>query len=39
MSKNCEKAVFKIKGRPTLFVPLKEVNIKSSRDDEFYDVY
>ena len=23
VSKNCDKAVFKVKGRPTLFVPLK----------------
>lgn len=27
LSKKCDKAVFKIKGRPTLFVPLKEVDI------------
>ena len=30
MSKNCEKAVFKIKGRPTLFIPLKEVNVAAA---------
>ena len=30
VSKNCEKAVFKIKGRPTLFIPLKEVNVAAA---------
>lgn len=34
LSKNCEKAIFKIKGRPTLFVPLKEVDIKQANGNE-----
>ena len=37
VSKSCDKAVFKIKGRPTLFVPLKEVSIKQVSKDDLFD--
>ena len=37
MSKSCDKAVFKIKGRPTLFIPLKEVSIKQVSNDDLFD--
>ena len=38
VSKSCEKAVFKIKGKPTLFIPLKEVDIyQGSARDKLYD--
>ena len=30
MSKKCDRAVFKMKGRPTLFVPLKEVDVATA---------
>lgn len=34
VSKNCDKAVFKVKGRPTLFVPLKVLHLLLF--DEFF---
>ena len=37
LSKSCDKAVFKIKGRPTLFIPLKEVSIKDASKDNLFD--
>ena len=37
LSKSCDKAVFKIKGRPTLFIPLKEVSIKQISNDDLFD--
>ena len=37
LSKSCDKAVFKIKGRPTLFIPLKEVSIKQVSKDDLFD--
>ena len=37
LSKSCDKAVFKIKGRPTLFIPLKEVSIKQISKDDLFD--
>ena len=30
VSKKCDRAVFKMKGRPTLFVPLKEVDVATA---------
>ena len=30
VSKRCDRAVFKMKGRPTLFVPLKEVDVATA---------
>ena len=32
ISKSCSKAIFKIKGRPTMFVPLKEADMSSAEN-------
>lgn len=38
INKNCDKAIFKIKGRPTMFIPLKESDItKSDHKEHLYD--
>jgi len=37
ISKNCDKAIFKIKGRPTMFIPLKESDIKKSEGKNLYN--
>ena len=37
VSKSCDKAIFKIRGRPTLCIPLKEVNVKIDSKDVFFD--
>ena len=37
LSKSCDKAVFKIKGKPTLLIPLKEVSIKQVSKDDLFD--
>ena len=38
VSKSCDKAIFKIKGRPTLFVPLNEVDLcQASKKGKLYD--
>ena len=37
INKNCDKAIFKIKGRPTMFIPLKESDISKSEGRELFD--
>jgi len=37
ISKNCDKAIFKIKGRPTMFIPLKESDIKKVEGKNLYN--
>ena len=34
LSKGCDKAMFKVKGKPTLFVPLKEVDMNCGENGE-----
>ena len=37
INKNCDKAIFKIKGRPTMFIPLKESDISKSEGRDLFD--
>ena len=37
ISKNLDKAIFKIRGRPTMFVPLKESDIKKTEGKSLYN--
>ena len=37
INKNCDKAIFKIRGRPTMFIPLKESDISKNDGKGLFD--
>jgi hypothetical protein len=37
INKNCDKAIFKIRGRPTMFIPLKESDISKNEGRDLLD--